>query len=262
MTRHHVEFECDGDKLIGTIDGGTEDTGLLIVSGGNEIRSGAFSGQAALAAVINAVGYPVFRFDRRGVGDSEGENLGFRRAGRDIECALDAFRRRAPHLNRIVAFGNCDAASSLMLSGGSGCDGLVLSNPWTVEEDEDPSAGMAMTPEMITARYWSKLRDPREMLRLLRGGVNLKKLSRGLLAATRPATPKPALAEEMRTGLDAFEGPVRILIATADRTARVFESNWQKDDLRILRCEGAGHAYVEQAHREWLEKQVLSALRD
>ena len=52
--------------------------GLLLVTGGNEVRSGAFSGQAQLAARIARKGFPVFRFDRRGVGDSDGENKGFR----------------------------------------------------------------------------------------------------------------------------------------------------------------------------------------
>jgi hypothetical protein len=64
----------------------------------------------------------------------------------------------------------------------------------------------------------------------------------------------------MRAGLSTFPGEVRILLATADRTAQVFESAWDKTDPRILRCDGAGHAYVEPAHRNWLEAQILSAL--
>ena len=72
MTRRHLTFLCEGDRLTGTIDEASNTTGLLLVSGGNEIRSGAFSGQAALAASLAEQGLPVFRFDRRGVGDSEG----------------------------------------------------------------------------------------------------------------------------------------------------------------------------------------------
>jgi hypothetical protein len=65
----------------------------------------------------------------------------------------------------------------------------------------------------------------------------------------------------MAAGLAGFTGEVRILLATADRTAQVFEAAWGKSDPRIRRCEGAGHAYVEPEHRAWLEAQLLEALR-
>ena len=78
MNRLHLTFECADSTLAGTLDMACGASGLLLVSGGNEIRSGAFSGQAALAARIAAAGFPVFRFDRRGIGDSGGENKGFR----------------------------------------------------------------------------------------------------------------------------------------------------------------------------------------
>ena len=65
----------------------------------------------------------------------------------------------------------------------------------------------------------------------------------------------------MRVALDTFEGPVRILLASADRTAQVFEGAWPKDDPRISRCANASHAFVEPQAREWLETKVLEALR-
>jgi len=65
----------------------------------------------------------------------------------------------------------------------------------------------------------------------------------------------------MRAGLAGYGGEVRILLATADRTAQVFESAWDRDDPRIRRCAGAGHAYVEPEHRDWLLQEVLAGLR-
>jgi len=91
--------------------------------------------------------------------------------------------------------------------------------------------------------------------------VNLSKLARGDSHALGPPPPPSSLAQEMAAGLGGCDGPVRILIATADRTAQVFEASWDKDDPRIRRCEGAGHAYVELTHRDWLEAQLLAALR-
>jgi exosortase A-associated hydrolase 1 len=261
MSRLQLTFGCGSLHLAGTLDTAPGTTGLLIVSGGNEIRSGAFSGHSQLAASIARAGFPVFRFDRRGVGDSEGENRGFRHSARDIASAIEAFRNLAPQIGRVVAFGNCDAASALMLAGGAGCDGLVLSNPWTIEADEGEDAASDLPPGAIRTRYLEKLKNPREVTRLLSGGVNLGKLARGLTRCLRSAPPRSNLADEMRAELAGYGGTVRILVAAADRTAQVFESVWDNSDPRIRRCEGASHAYVEPEHRMWLKQEVLAGLR-
>lgn len=96
MTRLSHTFGCGSLLLAGTLDTAPGTTGLLIVSGGNEIRAGAFGGQADMAARIAAAGFPVFRFDRRGVGDSEGENRGFRHSAKDLSAAIEAFRAMVP----------------------------------------------------------------------------------------------------------------------------------------------------------------------
>jgi exosortase A-associated hydrolase 1 len=229
---------------------------LLLVTGGNEVRSGAFSGQAALAARIAAAGFPVFRFDRRGVGDSAGENEGFRKSARDIHCALAAFRVIAPNVERVVGFGNCDAASALMLAKGAEFDALVLSNPWTIEGDD-----ATPPPAAVRARYAEKLKNPREVIRLLTGGVNLAKLARGLAHAGRRSAKRSSLAEEMAAGLAAFDGPVRIVLAGADRTAQVFAEGWDPSDSRVVWCEGAGHSWAEPHAREFLDRHLLEMLR-
>ena len=258
MSRHHLDFLCGSHRLGATLDTAPGTTGLLIVTGGNEVRAGAFNGQSRLAADIADAGYPVFRFDRRGVGDSEGENRGFRNSAKDLRCALEAFRALVPAMNTLVAFGNCDAASALMLNGGSGADALVLSNPWTVEdaESDDPQ----MPPSAVRARYAEKLRNPREIARLVGGGVDLRKLAGGLVHALRPKPTPSSLAAEMAAGLADFTGSVRILIAEADRTAKLFAANWDGADPRLFRCPGAGHAYAEPHAAAWLKQQLLDAL--
>ncbi|WP_374405458.1 hydrolase 1, exosortase A system-associated [Pelagerythrobacter sp.] len=257
MSRLPLTFACEGDTLGATLDTAPGTTGLLLVSGGNEIRAGAFSGQAALAARVARRGFPVFRFDRRGVGDSEGTNRGFRKSRKDIAAAIDAFRAIAPQMGRVVAFGNCDAASALMLAGGAGCDALVLSNPWTIEEGADDTP----PPDAIRARYTEKLRNPKEIARLVTGGVNIGKLARGIAKAARPRAGPSSLAQDMAAGLAGFDGPVRILLAEADRTAQVFASGWDATDERVIRCPGATHAYVEPHARDWLYEELLKALR-
>ncbi|MDD3800021.1 MAG: hydrolase 1, exosortase A system-associated [Novosphingobium sp.] len=257
MTRRHLTFACQGAQLAATLDEANGASGLLIVSGGNEIRSGAFSGQAHLAARIAAVGHPVFRFDRRGVGDSGGTNSGFRSSAPDIAAALTAFRREAPQLQRIAAFGICDAASALMLAHGAGCDTLVLANPWTSEGSD-----ALPPPAAIRARYAEKLRNPAEIRRLASGKVSFKGLMRGLASALKPQPAPTTLAGEMATGLRTFPGRVRILLSGRDRTAQIFEAAWDKADLRLAHCPGASHAFAEQESADWLFEQILASLSE
>ena len=256
MSRRHLSFACEGALLAGTLDEAPGTTGLLIVSGGNETRAGAFGGQAELAARIAAAGFPVFRFDRGGVGDSEGENLGFRQSAPDIAAALAAFRQAAPAVTRVAGFGNCDAASALMLSHGQGFDALALANPWTIEGGNN-----APPPDAIRARYGEKLRNPREVLRLFTGKVSFAKLARGLVRAIRPAPSPTGLADEISDGLGHFGGPALILLASRDRTAQMFELGWPVADTRIRRCVGASHAFAEADARDWLFERLLELLR-
>ncbi len=258
MSRQHIGFDCAGDRLVGTLDTASGTTGLIVVTGGNETRAGAFSGQAALAARIATAGHPVFRFDRRGCGDSAGENRGFRGSEQDIAAALSAFRSACPGLERIIGFGNCDAASALMLARGAGLDGLVLSNPWTYDGEDDSDA--APPPEAIRSRYLEKLRNPREVWRLLSGGVDLRKLASGLRSAASPTATASGLAAEMEAGLAGFTGTVRFLVADRDRTGQAFLAARDKADERIARCAGADHAYSDDASQAWLLEQILAAL--
>lgn len=256
MSRRHILFACEGATCAGTLDEADGTTGLMIVTGGNEVRAGAWNGQAMLAAKISGAGFPVLRFDQRGKGDSDGPPGDFRSNGPDIAAALAAFRAECPALTRVVAMGNCDAASALMLGGGAGCDALVLSNPWTIEDEE-----AAPPPEALRGHYARRLTDPAAILRLLRGGVNLRGLLGSLIGALRPAPPPTGLAQDMADGLARFSGEVRLLIAERDRTGQAFVFAWKKNDPRIRTCADATHSFVEAEAREWLEAQVLEVLR-
>ena len=255
MTRRHLTFACEGATLVGTLDDAAGATGLLIVTGGNEVRAGAWNGQARMAARIAAEGFPVFRFDRRGVGDSEGANTGFRGSAADIAAALAVFRTACPRVRRVVALGNCDAASALMLCHGTGLDALVLSNPWTIEGSESAEA-----PEVIRDHYRRRLSDPRALLRLVTGKVSFASLFGSLRNALRKSPEPTTLAQDMAAGLAGFCGEVRFLLAGRDRTAIAFRAAWTGGDPRIRTCENATHSFVEADAREWYLAQVLEVL--
>ncbi|MEO6717488.1 MAG: hydrolase 1, exosortase A system-associated [Novosphingobium sp.] len=256
MTRRHLTFACEGSMLVGSIDEGRETSGLLIVSGGNEVRSGPWSGQAQLAVQIARAGFPVFRFDRRGVGDSDGPNGEFRMSAPDIAAAIAAFKAACPHVSRIVAMGNCDAASALMMTGGAACDALILTNPWTIEDE-----AAAPPPEALRGHYRRRLADPAALKRLLRGEVKLGALFASLLRAVKPAPPPTVLAQELAAGISEFAGTVTFLLAGRDRTAQMFLAAWEKSDRPLQICEGASHSFAEPDARKWLRDRVLEVLR-
>ncbi|QIG80696.1 hydrolase 1, exosortase A system-associated [Stakelama tenebrarum] len=265
--RKLIAFPCAGETLLGTLDEAPGTTGLLIVSGGNEIRIGAHRGQAMLAQrVAEKLGAPVFRYDRRGIGDSTGENGGFETTREDIAASVAAFREHTPQLERLVAFGNCDAATSLaFFHEQAGCDALLLANPWVIEEESDTPPAAA-----IRARYAEKLKDPREWLRLLRGGVDLRKLARGLakVSAKSEAAAPEGLAARMASSLDASPVPVTILLARGDNTAIAFADAWKGDRFARIRTrvqfrelESDSHSFARTGDKAWLFERVREALR-
>jgi exosortase A-associated hydrolase 1 len=266
--RRLTRFACAGETLAATLDEAPGTTGLLIVSGGNEIRIGAHRGMAELAATVAASGHPVLRYDRRGIGDSTGENNGFESTTEDIHEAALAFRREAPHLTRIVAFGNCDAASALTLfHTGTGIDALVLTNPWTIEADE--KGGDDLPPAAaIRSRYVEKLKNPRELLRLFTGGVNIRKLVSGLLkASSKQSQPLASLPARLAAALGASETPTTILLARADNTALAFADHWKSGAFAPARarcdvetCDTDSHSFARPQDKAWLTERVLAAL--
>lgn len=243
-------FPCEGETLAGTLDAAPGATGLLIVSGGNEIRIGAHRGMALLAQRVAAAGHPVFRFDRRGIGDSTGANGGFETSGPDLAAAAAHFRLAQPQLARIVGFGNCDAATALALFGrDAGIATPVLANPWVVGGESD-----LPPPAAVRARYAAKLKDPRELWRLVSGGVNLRKLARGLRqsGATAPA----GLADRVRAALPAG---ATVLTASGDNTAIAFRAALPA--VPVIARDTDSHSFAKPGDADWLFERVMEALR-
>ncbi|WP_029622654.1 serine aminopeptidase domain-containing protein [Sphingomonas elodea] len=244
--RSLIGFPCLGDLLVGTLDSASGNTGLLIVSNGNEIRSGPHRSMAQLAHRIAAAGYPVFRFDRRGVGDSAGANEGFLGSAADIAAAAATFRREA-QLRRLVAFGNGDAASALALfHGQTRIDALLLANPVTTGPSVVPEEPAADAPP---ARGW--------MGRMI-----------GRVSARRDE-PTKSIVPELAAALTNADVPITVLLATRDTVAAAFADALHKPALsaagtRIRRkqFDTASHVFAGTADKAWLYERVIEALAE
>ncbi|WP_230481543.1 hydrolase 1, exosortase A system-associated [Sphingomonas sp. Leaf21] len=251
--RRLIAFPCHDATLFGTLDEGTQPTGLLIVSGGNEPRMGAHRGQSIVAARIAARGYPVFRFDRRGVGDSEGVNGGWETSGPDIAAAAAAFAEHGG-CSHMVGFGNCDAAAALALFGQeAGLARILLSNPWLADEP-DPLPPAAA----IRRHYARKLIDPREWLRLARGAVDMGKLRQGLTKIAAPPAPLDATAAPLLGAIAGWGADADIVVARGDATGVAFRAAARSQNFAIEALPTDSHSYADALDR--LERAILARL--
>jgi len=243
--RNLISFPCLGEMMVGTLDSASGSTGLLIVSGGTEIRSGPHRSAAQLAHRIAAAGYPVFRFDRRGVGDSAGADRGFLESAPDIAAATGIFRREAK-LRRVVAFGNGDGATALALFHVQArIDALLLANPVLIgpppapEEREEPEAA------------------PRSWMRQMIGRAGVRRAD------------APSLTGELATALTQAEVPTTVLLATRDRVAADFAEFLHKPAfaaagtrIRRKQFDTASRVFAGTADKAWLYERVIEALAE
>jgi len=212
--RRLLSFECAGSELAASLDSSGGTTGLLLVTGGSQSRVGSHRMYERLAKDLASQGFPCLRFDRRGVGDSAGEDPGFHGSGPDLEAALAAFRKEVPTLERVMGLGLCDGATALALFGRRiGLDALILVNPWLVE-----TAAGEQAPAAIRAHYRKRLLSPEAWKKLLSGRVDYRKLLKGILRISAKQEGSP-LARETASALRAGGLRAWLILAEGDGTA-------------------------------------------
>ncbi|MGH1374021.1 MAG: hydrolase 1, exosortase A system-associated [Cellvibrionaceae bacterium] len=201
--REHEDLEipfttqCKQDSLIGVIhqpegkiphvgaQPGKVSRGVVIVVGGPQYRVGSHRQFLQLARQLSSQGIYVMRFDYRGMGDSEGDYLGYEFIGDDIKVAIDEFLQRYPHLEEIVLWGLCDGATAAACY--ATCDsrvtGLVLVNPWVRTTTGQAKAQLKhyYLNRLFQREFWSKVAG---------GRLNLRK-SIASLASSARALMKP-----------------------------------------------------------------------
>jgi exosortase A-associated hydrolase 1 len=263
LMRRLLSFDCDGAALGGSLDAAEGQTGVLLVTGGTQTRIGSHRMYERLAASLAQAGWPCFRYDRRGVGDSEGEDPDFRDSGPDLAAAAAAFRREQPQVKRLLGFGLCDGASTLALHGrAAGLDGYILVNPWFVEAEAGEPAAAA-----IKSRYKDQLLSLDGWKRLLSGSISYRKVLKGLgrIVASRPSS----LAGEIAAALGKARVPAQLILASRDGTAIAAQAEWSSPAFRSLRqanpapvkIESDSHTFSRPGDETALLKAVREALQ-
>ena len=235
-----IGFECEGVPLIGILHRSVQPSRrgvLFVVGGGPQYRVGGHRQLTLWSRFLCARGYPAFRFDYRGMGDSHGSFRGFEDVGQDIRAAVDKFFASVDGLEEIVLWGECDAASAILLYAHRDLrvKGVVLLNPW-VHTD----AGQAKA--VLRFYYLNRVMQPsfwRKVVGLkfnpLASISSVLSLWRQLRATAAPAHAPGArldaeipgdlpLPDRLLMGLQRFRGPVLLVLSGRDLIAREFET--------------------------------------
>jgi uncharacterized protein len=208
-----VVFECAGERLVGIASepvGGTESVGVVIIVGGPQYRVGSHRQFTLLARHLAEQGVPAFRFDYRGMGDSEGAMRTFEDVDADIRCAIDAFQRSCPQVKAVALWGLCDGASAALMyaPSDSRVRGLVLANPWVRSEQSHAAA-------TVKHYYGGRLRSAAFWRKLATGQVNVLAAVRGVAHSALKSVRKPVAADRatyqdrMLAGWQRTERPTR-----------------------------------------------------
>lgn len=276
-TEHAITFECEGSHLIGILHepaATRSRIGIVIVVGGPQYRVGSHRQFVLMARAFAEGGWPVLRFDYRGMGDSSGLPHAFEQVGADIRAAVDAFIKHCQDLHGVLLWGLCDAASAILMYGSTDprvC-GLVIANPWvrTVGGEARTYLRHYYLRRLLQRSFWRKM---------LSGGVNPLKAATDLAgtvaqagtASADASTTSSGFIDRMRSGLSRFKGPTLVLISEHDLTAQEFVDLYTRDRrwnaivetplVKTVRLPGADHTFstrhsLSEATRkcmDWIE---------
>lgn len=247
-----VVFKCGADRLVAVahLPPQPRGVGVVIVVGGPQYRVGSHRQFLLLARELAAAGFAVFRFDYRGMGDSDGQLLGFEHITGDIRVAIDEFLRQAPSIQRIVLWGLCDGATACAAYAPTDrrvC-GLALLNPW-VRSDQTLARSILFhyyAKRMRDVAAWRQLIGDRYAWRKALSsfgatigtvfGVQRSAAQSGVDANAPVETKRDdvvahtqaesgssiPLVARTATALDAFDGRVLVILSGADITANEF----------------------------------------
>jgi uncharacterized protein len=224
-------FECAGESLLGiaSVPDQAKCTGVLIIVGGPQYRVGSHRQFLLLSRSLASAGYPVMRFDYRGMGDSAGEPRDFERIDDDIAVAINRFIARCPEVENVVLWGLCDAASASLLYLDRRRDdrvgGLCLLNPWVRSE-----VSLAKThlkhyygQRLFQIDFWKKLFTGKtDVFGAVSGLVSNWRMTRHDASAKGHTTENLAFQHRMAAALRGFKGRAMFILSGNDYTAKEF----------------------------------------
>lgn len=205
-----VAFRAEGKALYGILhmpEGAAEPSALLLmVVGGPQNRVGSHRSYTLMARELCRRGIPVLRFDYVGIGDSEGDFVGFAFAEESIAASVEYARARFAGLRKVIVWSLCDGSAACALSArrvAGRVDGMILCNPYVHSKE-----GRART--FLKYYYLWRALDPAFWKKLLSFQFNPFAAFASFLSLAKSAAGggKPsAAAADKGAGTGAAKGP-------------------------------------------------------
>jgi len=274
-----LAFTCADESLLGILSlPKTEpvaNMGVVVIVGGPQYRAGSHRQFVLLARALAGAGYPVLRFDYRGMGDSTGEQRDFLQVTPDIASAIDALQQEVPSVTQVALWGLCDAASAALLychdTNDARVRGLCLLNPWVRSE-------ATLARAHVKHYYADRLRQKEFWLKLFSGKVAItaaRSLWRNLILALRGSGPGQTSAEQpfqkrMAGAWQKSNVGILLLLSGQDYTAKEFlefaamDTSWtgllERQMVTRQDLPDADHTFSEEATRAQVEKLTMKWL--
>jgi uncharacterized protein len=284
-----INFQCHGCALIGILHRPEKPLKrgiLMVVGGGPQYRVGGHRQLTLWARRLSDEGYPVFRFDYRGMGDSHGQFVGFEDADDDIQAAVDQFRQQVPELEEIALWGECDAASAILFYAGrdSRIKGAVLLNPWvrTASGEAKVILRHYYIQRLMQPSFWKKVLSLKfNLFASLGSAARLVRQSKVQRTDAKPPengetmgariSKDLALPQRMLAGIQRLHGPVMLVLSGRDLIAREFDAmvadspEWARQFATkpVTRHQFADsdHTFSSAAQRDDVVSRALAWLR-
>lgn len=271
-----IVFKLGSERLVGILhDVPGASTGLLFVAGGGQYRVGSHRLYVQMARELAASGFPVFRFDHRGAGDSDGQFRGFEHITDDITAAVSTFTRLRPAVRRIVLVGLCDGASAAAMS--SNCrpevSALILINPWV-------HSGALEARTRFSVYYGDRLRSKEFWTKAFTGQLEIGSSARSFFHYLKVAAmntfgrmqadDSAHFVRKMKDRLISFGGRTLVVLSGRDLVAQEFKK-LQSDDvewrvlgeqtsLDTLELSSADHTFSSGADRRQVVQHLVTWL--
>jgi exosortase A-associated hydrolase 1 len=286
VTEEPVQFESNAKRLYGILHRPTPgikpEVAVMMVVGGPQTRVGSHRLYVQLARFLCRHGITVFRFDYEGLGDSEGDFVGSRRAEASIHAGMTYLRNNLTNQAKSVIWSLCDgSAPSISYAARSqgAVDGLILCNPYVFSDDQDLSRAVLKhyyLQRLISLDFWIKLFSFRVKFR--ESGQSLlytAKRSRSSLktgAGAEFETRETPLSEFFLDSLIRYSGLVKFILSTDDLAAQKFadflnahgEIKQLVADKRLSKIfiDGADHTFTEPGKKAEMFDITLHAIHE
>ena len=155
-----ITFQIGTDQALGIFHPGLKTPEVCILmmpAGAVQYRVGVGRQLVRWARKFSEHGISVFRFDSRGVGDSEGSYRSYTEREEDIRSAIDTVMNLAPEVKSIILWGGCEAASCVLDYAwrDDRVHGLIVMNPFL--KDAEIARGSHYRRRAFSLSFWRSL---------------------------------------------------------------------------------------------------------